>query len=71
MMEWLDMSGDGLYVWPCYVLTVIVLLANLWVAKRHHRVLLSRAVARAGMAAGAKGSAVTEANSSETHQSQG
>lgn len=46
-MEWLNMDGDGIYVWPCYVLTFIVLVGNVWVARSHHKSLLSRAVARA------------------------
>lgn len=47
MIEWLNMDGDGIYVWPCYVLTLIVLIANVWVAKLQHASLLKRAAARA------------------------
>ncbi len=47
MIEWLSMDGDGIYVWPCYALTLIVLLANVWVAGVHHRTLLQRATLRA------------------------
>lgn len=47
MIEWLNMDGDGIYVWPCYVLTLIVLVANVWVAKSQHGSLLKRAAARA------------------------
>ena len=47
MMEWLHMNGDGIYVWPCYVLTFIVLVANVWVARAQHTSLLKRVTARA------------------------
>ncbi len=47
MIEWLNMDGDGVYVWPCYILTFIVLVANVWVARSQHSALLQRATARA------------------------
>ena len=47
MIEWLNMDGDGIYVWPCYALTLIVLLANVWIAKSQHGSLLKRVAARA------------------------
>jgi heme exporter protein CcmD len=47
MIEWMNMDGDGIYVWPCYLLTLIVLIANIWVARSQHRALLKRATVRA------------------------
>ncbi|MFK8029032.1 MAG: heme exporter protein CcmD [Gammaproteobacteria bacterium] len=41
------MDGDGVYVWPCYLLTLIVLVGNVWVARSRHKALLRRATARA------------------------
>ncbi len=70
MMAWLDMGGDGLYVWPCYALTIIVLLANLWVARRDHRMLLQRAEVRARMSAARVASSGADASLSEPHQGQ-
>jgi heme exporter protein CcmD len=32
--DFLDMSGYAAYVWPCYGLTLVVLLWNLWSARR-------------------------------------
>ena len=40
MTELLAMNGDGVFVWPCYVVTLIVLMGNMWAAHRKHRRLL-------------------------------
>jgi heme exporter protein CcmD len=32
--DFLNMSGYAAYVWPCYALTLIVLVWNLWSARR-------------------------------------
>ncbi|MEM7083211.1 MAG: heme exporter protein CcmD [Pseudomonadota bacterium] len=50
MMEWLQMNGDGIYVWPCYVITLLVLIANVQVARSNRRKWLSRAAERARLA---------------------
>ncbi len=41
MIEFLNMGGYGLYVWPAYLIVAIVLILNLVVPLRHHRRLLS------------------------------
>jgi heme exporter protein D len=52
MKEFLSMSGYGAYVWSCYGITVVVLIGNLWSARRDRdRALLHaqrRAQARRG-----------------------
>ena len=40
MIEFLNMGGYGLYVWPAYLIVAIVLIANLIVPIRGHRKLL-------------------------------
>lgn len=46
-MDFLNMDGDGIYVWPCYLLTLIVLVANVWIARSSHKALVKRAASRA------------------------
>ena len=41
MIEFLNMDGYGVYVWPAYLIVGIVLLANLIVPLRRHRRLLN------------------------------
>ena len=41
MIEFLNMGGYGLYVWPAYLIVAIVLILNLVVPLRRHRRLLS------------------------------
>ena len=41
MIEFLNMGGYGLYVWPAYLIVAIVLILNLVVPLRRHRHLLS------------------------------
>lgn len=40
MTDFLAMNGDGVFVWPCYAVTLIVLMGNLWAARRKHQRLL-------------------------------
>ena len=40
MIEFLNMGGYGIYVWPAYLIVAIVLIANLIVPIRGHRKLL-------------------------------
>ena len=42
MIEFLNMGGYGLYVWPAYLIVAIVLILNLVVPLRRHRHLLSQ-----------------------------
>jgi heme exporter protein CcmD len=35
--EFLDMSGYGAYVWSCYGLALVVLVSNVWLARRQLR----------------------------------
>lgn len=52
MKEFFSMSGYGAYVWSCYGITALVLIGNLWSARRDRdRALLHakrRAQARQG-----------------------
>lgn len=34
LMSWLSMGGYAAYVWPAYLITFVVLLANLLLARR-------------------------------------
>ncbi|NNF16670.1 MAG: heme exporter protein CcmD [Gammaproteobacteria bacterium] len=38
--DWFAMNGDGVFVWPCYIVTVLVLVGNLLIATRNRRRLL-------------------------------
>ena len=40
MIEFLNMGGYGIYVWPAYLIVAIVLIVNLIVPLRRHRKLL-------------------------------
>ena len=40
MMEFLNMDGYGIYVWPAYLIVAIVLIVNLIVPLRRHQKLL-------------------------------
>ena len=40
MIEFLNMGGYGVYVWPAYLIVAIVLIVNLIVPLRRHRKLL-------------------------------
>lgn len=41
MMEFLRMGGYGAYVWSAYGITLIVLIFNIWWARRRHAQSLS------------------------------
>jgi heme exporter protein CcmD len=34
MMQWLNMGGYWPYVWPSYLLTLVVVVLNVWFARR-------------------------------------
>lgn len=36
LASWFEMDGDGIYVWPCYLITAVVLIVNAWIARRRH-----------------------------------
>ena len=40
MIEFLNMDGYGIYVWPAYLIVAIVLIVNLIAPLRRHRKLL-------------------------------
>ena len=50
MSEFVRMGGDGAYVWSAYGITLAVLLANAWMARRKRREALERARAALGEA---------------------
>ena len=42
MIEFLNMDGYGIYVWPAYLIVAIVLIVNLIAPLRRHRKLLDK-----------------------------
>ena len=46
MMEFLNMDGYGIYVWPAYLIVAIVLIVNLIAPLRRHRKLLGEILTR-------------------------
>ena len=46
MTEFLNMGGYGLYVWPAYLITAVVLIANLLLPRIRHRAQLKSINAR-------------------------
>jgi heme exporter protein D len=60
MIKFFQMGGYAVYLWPCYALTLLVLVANIVAARRSleraqrdARRRLARAAQRAGMGSGA------------------
>jgi heme exporter protein CcmD len=49
MSEFLQMGGDGAYVWSAYGITLAVLVGNVWWARRRHLKALERARGFAGV----------------------
>lgn len=45
--EFLHMGGYGTFVWPAYTVTLIVLIANIFLARGSHRRAVSDALKRA------------------------
>ena len=43
MNEFLQMGGDGAYVWSAYGITLAVLILNAWLARAKRRLALRRA----------------------------
>ena len=43
MNEFLQMGGDGAYVWSAYGITLVVLILNAWLARGKRRSALRRA----------------------------
>jgi len=48
------MGGYARYVWPCFILGVLVLAWNLWSARRYHAAALLRVRRALAMAASEK-----------------
>jgi heme exporter protein CcmD len=51
MIAWLDMGGDGAYVWSAYGITLGVLILNVWLARGRRKAALQQARELAGQAA--------------------
>lgn len=51
MSAWLNMGGDGAYVWSAYGITLAVLILNVWLASGRRKGALQRARELAGQAA--------------------
>ena len=47
MNEFLSMGGYAIYVWPSYIITLLVLILTWWSARRQRARALKRARARA------------------------
>ena len=43
MIEFLQMGGDGAYVWSAYGITLAVLIINVWLVRAKRRAALLRA----------------------------
>lgn len=43
-IEWLGMGGYGWYVWSSYALGLLIIVLNIYLPLRHHRLLLKRSV---------------------------
>ena len=44
MSEFLQMDGDGAYVWSAYGITLAVLILNVWLVRAKRRSALQRAL---------------------------
>jgi heme exporter protein D len=55
--EFLHMGGYARFVWPSYLLGLIVLGGNVWAARRMHAAARARALRRAAAQPGARGDA--------------
>jgi len=53
MVNWLNMGGYWMYVWPSYALTAIAVLLNIATARRDFRSAVRDARHRAGQRRGA------------------
>ena len=47
LAEFFHMGGYAFYVWTSYAITLVVLLANLWLPWREHRQILKQNARRA------------------------
>lgn len=52
MIEFLQMGGDGAYVWTAYGITLAVLIVNVWLVRAKRRTALRRAREIAAQAEG-------------------
>lgn len=50
MSQFLEMGGDGAYVWSAYGITLAVLIINVWLARAKRRSALRRAHEQAAVA---------------------
>lgn len=42
MKEFFNMGGYAIYVWPSYILTLLVLFFNIYLPRRKHKMLLRK-----------------------------
>lgn len=47
LQEFLSMGGYGAFVWPSYIVTIVLLIANVWLARSSHRRAIDEALRRA------------------------
>ena len=47
MMHWLNMGGYWMFVWPSYLLTLVAIVLNIYLAQRSLQVAKSEARRRA------------------------
>ena len=52
MSEFLSMGGYGAFVWPCFLLTGVVLIWNVVAARRLHSAARSKALRRSDIGKG-------------------
>ncbi len=52
MIDFLNMGGYGAFVWPCFSLAAIVLVWNVYAARRQHDAAREHALRRAGAGKG-------------------
>ena len=50
MIDFFNMGGYGAFVWPCFTLAGIVLVWNVFAARRQHGAARERALRRTGPA---------------------
>ena len=55
MMQWLSMGGYWMYLWPSYLLTLLVLVLNVGYARRSARLARQEALRRVQGAAAQQG----------------
>lgn len=46
MSEFFSMDGYGMFLWPCYLITFVAIIANIVIARRAHATARSEALRR-------------------------